>query len=212
MVKPAATISVPAAMRHYAQVDPRLHTCVTALLDIAPPLVIPEAKPVQHYFSTLVRSIVGQQISTKAATAIYETLANNYSIQPAVLANVPADELQSSGLTKQKTRYIQALAKKWSQLDVAEFPTLTDEAITARLTACYGIGAWTAQMFLLFAMSRPDVFAIGDLGLRQQVARWYQIDVCDLVTIRTITDRWSPHRSLAVLALWFAIDNGPVLF
>ncbi len=205
------TIDIDQALRHLRTVDSLIYKRATQALEYSPPLQIPKAKPSNYYFATLVRSIVSQQISTKAATAIFQRLNTSISIDPKSISACSQEDLCGHGLTKQKAKYTLHLAKNWRNLKTEEFISLPDEEIVDRLVAQYGIGLWTAQMFLLFAMARSDVFAVGDLGLRQQVANWYEIDPNDINGITQITENWAPHRSLASLTLWFYIDNGPIL-
>lgn len=204
-----ATVNV--ALQHFAETDPCIHAvCESAFASEDPPL-LPLPKPVDQYFSTLVNSIVSQQISTKAAAAIYKRLSNSVTLTPAGVQAFNEEVIKSCGVTKQKTRYIKSLAIDWDALQVETFADLSDAEVIARLSACYGIGRWTAEMFLLFAMARPDVFSVGDLGLRQQVSKHYDVSSSNHAAIRDIAAKWSPHRSVASLALWHEIDNGPVL-
>lgn len=204
-------INVDQSLWHLRTVDSLMHKRAAQALEHSPPLQIPKAKPSNYYFATLVRSIVSQQISTKAAAAIFQRLNTSISIDPKSISACSYGDLCAHGLTKQKAKYTLHLAKNWKNLKTEEFIFLPDEEIVDRLVAQYGVGLWTAQMFLLFAMARSDVFAVGDLGLRQQVANWYEIDPNDINSITLITENWAPHRSLASLTLWFYIDNGPVL-
>ena len=196
---------------HYAIVDDLMQQRAAAALAAQPPLAVPQPKLTSEYFPTLVRSIVSQQISTKAAAAIFERLQRTVTLEPHTMHACDPHILRSCGLTKQKSTYVLALAQSWESLEVASFTSLPDAEIVRRLTAVKGIGVWTVQMFLLFALARPDVFAVGDLGLRQAVARWYELDTADQAGIEHVALQWAPHRSLASLTLWFHVDNGPVL-
>lgn len=200
-----------AALNHLAQADVFMFERVAYACNREPALLLPVPKTPREYFPTLVRSIISQQISTKAAAAIYQRLRSQCTLLPKKISQLSVADLHQCGLTRKKAEYVLALAQNWRTLQVTEFAALSDSDITKRLTQQYGIGVWTAQMFLLFAMARSDVFAIGDLGLRQQVAAWYSVSPNDHTAIEQIAERWSPHRSVASLTLWFHIDNGPVL-
>ena len=205
------TIDVRCALDHFVHTDPLMHSMVRQAAQADTPLLFPNAKPMSDYFPTLVRSIISQQISTKAATSIYDRLRSLCQLKPQSISQLPLCTIQSSGLTSQKAKYIHQLARNWSAIKAEEFVGMSDKAVLDRLTAQYGIGMWTAQMFLLFALARPDVFAYDDLGLRQQVVSWYKLTSEDKETILEISRQWIPHRSVASLTLWFYIDNGPVL-
>lgn len=199
------------ALRHFAQVDAEMYQICSLAFKADHPPVLPTPKAVDEYFTTLVNSICSQQISVKAAASIYARLKNTIDLTPAAITAAGEGAVQECGVTKQKARYIVALARDWSGLATDEFEALTDAEIIARLSACYGIGRWTAEMFLMFAMARPDVFSVGDLGLRQRVAQHYDVPIKDHDSIKAIALRWSPYRTIASLALWHEIDNGPVL-
>lgn len=200
-----------AALTHFASTDKCMYSlCQHAFASSNPP-VWPKSKPATKYFPTLVNSIVSQQISTKAAASIFSRLETAITLTPEQVMIAEEAAVRACGVTKQKARYIVALAKTWPKLQTKQFPALTDQEIINRLSGCYGIGRWTAEMFLLFAMGRPDVFSVGDLGLRQQVAKHYNLPPTAHKQIQNIATHWSPYRSVASLVLWHEIDNGPVL-
>lgn len=202
---------VAEALDHFAVADPQMHEiCRRAFNADAPPR-LPQAKSPRAYFPTLVNSIVSQQISTKAAAAIFARLQEQVPLVPQTVAAIEESVIRECGVTKQKARYIVALADSWPTLAPAEFTSLEDAEIITRLSACYGIGRWTAEMFLMFALARPDIFSVGDLGLRQRVAQHYAVEPGALADIRAIAAVWSPYRTVASLSLWHEIDNGPVL-
>jgi DNA-3-methyladenine glycosylase II len=205
------SVSTQTALWHFAVNDTRMHDlCRHAFAHTNPPL-FPSPKRVADYFPTLVNSIVSQQISTKAAAAIFKRLNEAVTLTPEGVQSTSEETIRNCGVTKQKTRYISQLAQNWPDLHAESFTYSCDAEIITRLRACYGIGTWTAEMFLLFAMARSDVFSVGDLGLRQQVSRHYDVAPTDYAAITNITTYWSPYRSIASLVLWHEIDNGPVL-
>lgn len=158
-------------------------------------------------FSTLVLSIVHQQVSMAAARTIQARLVKllGGKITPRRLLNRSPDQLRGAGLSRAKAAYVLDLADKTARGDVEfeRFPTMTDEAILAELTAVKGIGAWTAQMFLMFHLHRPDILPTGDLGLRLAVADAYQVpeqEAAEEMLARR--EAWSPYCSVAARVLW----------
>lgn len=156
--------------------------------------------PTPDPFGRLVRSVAGQQVSVKAAQAVYGRLETRLgAVTPAALLAVPGDDLRGAGLSWAKVRTVQAaaIAAETGQIDFAHLSGQPDETVMAELVQLPGIGRWTAEMFLLFALARPDVFSYGDLALRQGVERLYPGQ-----DWREVTARWSPYRSLASRYLW----------
>jgi DNA-3-methyladenine glycosylase II len=167
-------------------------------------------------YDVLVRAIVGQQFSTRAAAAMYARLADRFGgrlpTPDELLADDP-DELRTAvGLSHAKVRYLRALAEhvRDGRLVLEELPELDDDEVIARLTAVPGIGAWSAQLFLIFVLRRPDVIASGDLGIRRAIM------VADglpgLPTPAEVDERahaWQPHRTLAGMLLWRSVSTAP---
>ena len=161
---------------------------------------LPVLAPTPDPFGRLVRSVAGQQLSVKAAQAIYGRLEGlPGGVVPAALLKVSGDDLRGVGLSWAKVRTVQAAAAAAvsGQIDFAHLSRQPDELVIAELVALPGIGRWTAEMFLLFALARPDVFSSGDLALRQGVERLYPGK-----DWRDVTARWAPSRSLASRYLW----------
>lgn len=167
-------------------------------------------------FGALVRSIVGQQLSTKAARSIYGRLAELFdgrSPDPESLAAADARLIRSAGLSGRKVEYLRDLAAKVrdGEVDLARLAELPDEDVTAELTRIKGLGPWTADMFMIFHLRRPDVLAVGDLGTRSAVRRAYGLpELPGPTELRRIAEPWRPHRSLACLYLWKSLDAEPV--
>lgn len=213
-----------AALKHFSTTDPTLAALLTAGLN-APPgqgIELPTPKPPTAYFGSIVRSIVSQQISTKAADAVFgrivakvggrsESRRVAHGLSPEAILAVPEDELRACGLSGQKTKYIRHNAQIWHTIDTTHFATLSDEAVITELTKLYGIGRWTAEMFLMFTLCRPDVFSFGDLGLMQSIYQHYPHRPHHTRKIASLVASWSPHRTLASLALWWHKDGGPVV-
>jgi DNA-3-methyladenine glycosylase II len=171
-------------------------------------------RPLEPY-GALVRSIVGQQLSTKAARSIYERLTalfDGRTPTPAELLAADPEDVRSVGLSRPKVAYLRSLAEhvESGELELARLSELPDEEVTEQLTAVKGLGQWTADMFLIFHLGRPDVLPVGDLGVRRAVERAYGLpDLPDAAQLTQIGEPWRPHRSLASLYLWRSLDNEP---
>jgi DNA-3-methyladenine glycosylase II len=167
-----------------------------------------------NVYLDILDSIVSQQLSVKAAATIFKRFLAVFStpipIPEEILAKSEA-ELRAVGLSYQKIKYVKSLAQavKDKTLIIENLAKLSDEAVIAELTKIKGIGRWTAEMILIFSLARQDVFSLGDLGLRNAVARAYGVDRDDLKAIEKISQQWSPHRSLASRYLWKSLNNLP---
>jgi DNA-3-methyladenine glycosylase II len=160
-------------------------------------------------YEMLVRAIVGQQFSTRAAAAMYAKLADRFAghvpTPDELLADDPEELRMAVGLSHAKVRYLRALAEnvRDGRLVLEELPELTDDEVIARLTAIPGIGAWSAQLFLIFSLGRADVIASGDLGIRRAIM--VADDLPKLPTPAQVDERaqaWKPYRTLAGMLLW----------
>jgi len=165
-------------------------------------------------FGTLVRSIVGQQISVKAADSIWARFAGALpAIEPeAVLASTP-ETLRACGLSLRKVEYISDLARHFSdgQIHVDRWNAMSDAEIIAELTAVRGIGVWTAEMFLIFNQLRPDVYPLDDIGLQRAVAfHYFGGERLARKQLAEAGERWRPWRSVATWYLWRSLDPLPV--
>jgi DNA-3-methyladenine glycosylase II len=174
------------------------------------------SRPRDHY-GALVRAIVGQQLSTKAARAIHDRLTQRFGGRaptPEEILAEDADELRTSvGLSHAKVRYLRSLAEHVldGSLDLSKLGRLSDDEVTARLTAVNGIGRWSADIFLLFHLQRPDVLPVGDLGIRKAFQTLYGLpSLPDATEMERIAGPWRPYRSLASLFLWRALSVAPV--
>jgi DNA-3-methyladenine glycosylase II len=171
-------------------------------------------KPEDHY-GALVRSIVGQQLSTTAARAIYERLLAHFGghtpTPDEVLAADPEEMRAAAGLSHAKVSFLRSLAEHSldGSLELARLGDLPDEQVTAELVAVKGVGPWTADMFLLF--QRPDVLAVGDLGIRRAAMIAYQLEELPSPDeLAAIAEPWRPYRSVACRYLWRSLDATPV--
>jgi DNA-3-methyladenine glycosylase II len=165
-------------------------------------------------FSTLARAIVGQQISVKAAQSVWDRfVAEIEAVTPANLVGVEVARLRGCGLSGQKSSYLLDLAERFSSgaLDPAHWNDLDDEALIVELTQVKGIGRWTAEMFLIFFMARPDVLPLDDIGLQRAMSLHYNAGrPLSKLKMRRIAKAWAPWRSVATWYLWRSLDPLPV--
>jgi DNA-3-methyladenine glycosylase II len=195
------------ARRHLRRVDPVMDR------------VIAEAsgdylRPRQDPFYSLARSIVGQQISVKAAESVWQKLCARAGVPtPAAITDAGETRLLDAGLSRQKVRYLLSLAEHFAsgRLAVAAWPGQDDETIIAELTAVPGIGRWTAEMFLIFHLLRTDILPLSDLGVRRAMGLLYgDGGTLDLDAMERIAEPWRPWRSVATWYLWRSLDKVPV--
>jgi DNA-3-methyladenine glycosylase II len=166
-------------------------------------------------YEALARAIVGQQLSTRAARSIWERLVEILGGTfpgPSGLLAVDTDTIRGAGLSRSKVNFLRDLAERVEdgRLDLERLMELPDEDVVATLTEIKGVGPWTAEMFLIFHLGRPDVISAGDLGIRRAVQIEYGLDELPGPTdLERIAEPWRPHRTLACLYLWRSLDNAP---
>lgn len=163
-------------------------------------------------FASIVRSIVGQQISTTAQRTVWERLVARYEgINPAALAGAATPELQALGMSHRKAEYIVGFAQAvhTGALDLDRVAALPDQEAIAALSSIRGIGRWTAEMTLLFSLQRPDIFAFDDLGIQRGLRMVYRHRDIDRARFERFRRRYSPYGSVASLYLW-AVAGGAV--
>ena len=208
-----------AKMMHIHRMN-ELHAAFIAHLSHADPILLREVErhgelpwqPARPHFDALCRAIIGQQLSTKAAATIarrFEAWSEGCGgLKPDVVLDAATSDLRSAGLSGQKVTYIVALAEAWSTRDeLHRLEQLEDEEVIKALTTIKGIGEWTAQMFLLVTLRRPDVFAPRDLGIKKAMERLYCLPMASSNReLMTFSERWSPYRSLACRHLWQVLD------
>jgi DNA-3-methyladenine glycosylase II len=187
---------------------------MASLVETIGPLSVEErrrGRPDDAYGS-LVRSIVGQQLSTVAARTIYGRLTALFDHRPPTPAELlAADEesLRACGLSRPKISYLRDLARHVMEdgLDLPRLRDLPDDEVASRLVAVKGIGQWSADMFLMFHLGRADVLPVGDLGIRRAAQRAYDLQSPpDEATLRTLAVPWRPYRTLACFYLWRTLD------
>lgn len=170
--------------------------------------------PSAPYFPVLVETVISQQLSTKAAKAIYGRLiriVGRKAPRPADILGIPDDELLAIGFSRSKTRYVKntAAAFRSRRMGPQSFARMPDGEVMSRLTSITGIGEWSAHMFLIFALGRLDVFPVGDLGLRNAMAGAYRLRrPPSLARLNRIGDGWRPYRTIGTWYLWESYDNG----
>ncbi|MFL5887065.1 MAG: DNA-3-methyladenine glycosylase family protein [Thermoleophilaceae bacterium] len=166
-------------------------------------------------YGALLRSIVGQQLSTKAARTIWErTLAlfGGHVPSPEELLAIDPEKLREAGNSRPKAGYMRSLAEHVidGELELDRLDELSDEDISAELTAVKGLGQWSADMFLIFHLGRPDVLPVGDLGVRNAAKIAYNLrKLPSPDRLKRLARPWRPYRSLASLYLWRSLDNEP---
>lgn len=174
-----------------------------------------EERPADAY-GALLRAIVGQQLSTKAARTIYGRVIEIFggtTPSPERLLEASEADLRGAGLSGRKVEYVRDLATHVidGELEVDRLDRLPDEEVIEEIVAVRGLGQWTAEMFLLFHLERPDVLSGGDLGIRKAIQVEYGLDEMPPPTkVIEIGEPWRPHRSLASLYLWESLAATPV--
>jgi DNA-3-methyladenine glycosylase II len=209
----SADLFTEEAVEHLRSADDTLR----AIIDERGPLDLESrtrGRPADAY-GALLRSIVGQQLSTKAARSIYLRVVDLFGGEtptPQQLLDADPDALRACGLSGAKVRYVRSLAEHVlsGDLELDKLDSLGDEEVEREVTAVKGLGQWTAHMFLLFHLGRPDVLPVGDLGVRRAVERLYGLEALPSVAeLEALGERWRPYRSLASLYLWESLDNTP---
>jgi DNA-3-methyladenine glycosylase II len=166
-------------------------------------------------YEAIARAIVGQQLSTKAAGAIWAKLLDAFGGRtptPAEVLGADNETLRDAGLSRAKVGFVRDLATRIEagELDLDRLSELSDEDVVAALIEIHGVGRWTAEMFLIFHLGRPDVVSTGDLGIRRAVQIAYGVDALPApAELERIAEPWRPHRTLACLYLWRSLAATP---
>ena len=193
------------AVAHLRAVDPVLAKLIAQT-------EAPDVTLRPHPFNALIRSIMFQQLAGPAASAILRRFlaiwADEYPTPEQLLA-APDDQLRAAGLSRQKLSYLRDLADKFANGDLheADWDSLDDEEIINRLVAVKGIGRWSAEMFLMFSLGRPDVLPVDDLGVRKGMQRVYGLpELPKPAQMREIAEKWRPHRSIGSWYMWRVLE------
>lgn len=205
------------ARKKLAAADPTMAALIERLgpIDVATRLKRrSEERPADAY-GALLRAIVGQQLSTKAARTIYRRVCDLFggsTPSPEQLLAASEEDLRGAGLSGRKVEYVRDLATHVldGELELDRLTELSDEEATAEIVAVRGLGQWTAEMFLLFHLERPDVLSGGDLGIRKAIQNEYGLsEMPTPQRVLEIGEPWRPHRSLASLYLWESLAAVP---
>jgi DNA-3-methyladenine glycosylase II len=207
-------VSLAKATEQLRESDPVLATVIDAVGRLPNTR---EGRPDRHdHYGALVRAIVGQQLSVLAARAIYGRLTARFGDRPPtpqeIIADDPEELRAAAGLSHAKVGFLRSLAEHVisGELELERLHELQDEEAIAELVAVKGIGEWSAHMFLMFQLERPDVLAVGDLGIRRAIERAYGLDALPQAPeIEQIAEPWRPYRTLACRYLWRSLQNEP---
>ena len=203
------------AQAELASSDPVIAGLISELGDLSVEARRRRRPPVDAY-GMLLRSVIGQQLSVKAAATIYDRVLELFGGRtpaPEELLEIEPQQLRDVGLSWRKVEYVRDLAEHVvsGELELDRLDELSDEQIIAEITAIRGFGPWSAQMFLIFFCERPDVLPTGDLGIRRAAQRAYGLDEMPTeAELEEIGEAWRPHRSLASLYLWESLANEPI--
>lgn len=194
------------AITHLKKQDPILAKIITKI----PPL---EKRSVGgNYFLDLIETIISQQLSIKAADTIwgrFQALFPKDAITPEAVIEIDTEKVRGAGISYQKISYIKDLAKHVAEsgLVFEQFDIMTDEEIITELVKVRGIGQWTAEMFLMFNMGRPDVFSHGDLGIRKAIQKLYKLKKEPTQKqAEKIAEKWRPYRTIGCRYLWRSLE------
>ena len=172
----------------------------------------------RNYFFVLCKAIIGQQISTKAAESItlrFESLFQGARATPQRVHDLSENQLREVGLSNQKVRYMKDLSAKFLDRTIRphRLPYLENEEIVQQLTGVYGIGPWTAEMFLIFSLNRMDILPVGDLGLRAGLKQLYNMRALPTPErVRALGKKWHPFETVATWYTWRTLDEGIVAY
>lgn len=190
-------------LSHFKKNDPKLYKVASTLH-----FQIPNRG--KDYFKNITRSIVGQQLSVKAAATIFGRFENlvHKDVVPRNVLLLNEEDLRSAGLSYAKARYVLAFAAQVDrrEIDLERLPDMTNEEVLTTLQTIKGVGKWTAEMFLMFSLNRPDVFSHGDMGLQRAMKNIYEIEKYNYETFEEISAKWAPYRTYACYILWQSLD------
>lgn len=197
--KPAPHVTADPAALELLERDPEMHTLIQTFGPYSWPLAPP--------FRALVRAVVGQLISGAAARATFNRLEVATGVEPGRILACTTDELLALGVPRRKGEYLHGLARFELEGGLEALTTHSDDEATRALVALRGVGVWTAEMFLIFALGRPDVWPLADMGVVRACERLYGAHTPAEMT--ALGERFRPHRSAAVWYLWRWIERNP---
>lgn len=199
---------VKKVLNHFKKADPKIYKQMVRIISIEGKDRLSIKADKDDLFINLCDSIISQQLSNKAAATIFERFKKLFpegEITPQKLEKISPEKLRSAGISYQKINYLKDLSSKVNlkEIELGKFKNLEDENIIEQLTVVKGIGKWTAEMFLMFALGREDVFSYGDLILRKSFQKLYGFkSEPTLEEIEKITSKWSPYKTYASKTLW----------
>ncbi len=195
------------ALEHFKKTDSLLYKLAISIGPFTPML------PSSEHFTRLCRSIVGQQLSVKAAQTIFTRFQNLFenNITPEKVLHMDTEKLRMCGISYPKIGYIQDLAEKVieKKLILETLHKDDNETVIKNLTIIKGIGNWSAEMFLMFSLGRPDIFSVQDLGLRNAIKKLYGLEEPTKKELLEISEKWKPYRTFASMVLWKSLNNEP---
>ncbi len=196
---------------HFKNTDKLLYLTAIKVYKRAFKRINPEKNP-NNYFLRLCREIIGQQLSGIVAEVVFTRFMRLYGnkITPNEIIKTSHEKLRGVGMSNAKAKYIKNLAQTVvdGKLPFEKFYRLEDHEIKKLLTQVKGIGPWTAEMFLMFTLGRPDVFSYGDLGLGKAIKKIYGFkEGSNLRTVEKLARKWSPYKTYAALILWESLEE-----
>jgi DNA-3-methyladenine glycosylase II len=196
------------AIKHFQKQDPILHAFAKSYGEII------VRKPKRARFEALVEAIVSQQLSVKASDTIFKRFVALFPGKkfptPEEILKMPVKKIRATGVSEAKAKYILDLSQKVAskELKLNSLHKLSDEEVIEELTKVKGIGRWTAEMFLMFSLLRPDVYSLGDQGLKNAVRNLYKLKSHPTDRqINKLLKKWSPYKTYAARYLWKSLDN-----
>lgn len=193
------------ALRHLSKADPALKAVIER---VGPCTLAPRGDP----FIALCQAIFTQQVATAVATVLFARFRKLFRANkptPRGVVRLSDEQMRSAGLSRQKQAYLRDLAERFDrgEIPVTRFPEMSDEEIVQALLPIKGVGRWTAEMFLIFVLNRPDVLPVDDLGLREAVKQAYGLkERPKAVELREIAEKWKPYRTVATWYLWRSLS------
>lgn len=197
-------------INHFKKSDPKLYAILIKLQKIYGNTIF-ELQKHDLLFDRLVESIISQQLSVRVSDVIYARVLNllpDKKLKPESLLKIKDEDLRTAGLSYMKIKYLKDLSEKVKigQVNLENLETLENEEVIKELTKVKGIGRWTAEMFLMFALGRPDIFSHGDLGLKNAIKKIYGFKEYKIEEVEEIVIKWSPYRTFAARILWRSLE------
>ncbi len=196
---------------HFNNIDPIMAEVVVQAFESEQPIQLGKPITPDKYFRELASSVVSQQLSTKAAATIWRRFTELVSdeVTPERILQLTPEQFQSVGVSRQKAGYLRAMAQAVvdREVDLESLTEMDSDAVIVELTKLKGIGPWTAEMFLMFGLARPDVFSYLDLGLLRAFELVYGKQGVTRADMEPYVEKWAPYRTYAALALWRHRDS-----